>query len=128
MRCVQGISDPERMEGLEWSYGVDTFALGCILAETAIGRRLVSPDFETDRENLALIDRVFGPFPSEYARQINLRLPATFELDGRVSVIFPAFGIHASREEMLGPVVRVDDARPVAVSVFVCFVVILLTG
>ncbi|PIL33112.1 hypothetical protein GSI_04561 [Ganoderma sinense ZZ0214-1] len=54
---------PEVTLGLLWGPGVDVFAIGCIMAEMYIGRQLFSERNGDDREHLAALDRVLGPFP-----------------------------------------------------------------
>ena len=91
-------------------------AAGVVLAETFLSKFLVDPDFESFRENLAILDRVLGPFPSEFAHSIELRQAGTFRLRGRVSVVFPPPDVPMAPAVLMGASVRIRDALPLSVS------------
>ena len=75
--------------GLPWSYGVDTYGIGCVLAELYLAEPLVDPEVASDREHLATLDVLLGPFPHELARRVNRKLPGTFVFaDGVPTVSF----------------------------------------
>ncbi|OSD02445.1 kinase-like protein [Trametes coccinea BRFM310] len=61
---------PEVALGLPWSFGVDAFAIEFIIAELYLAEAVIHGDTESDTERLAIIDRLVGPFPEEYARSI----------------------------------------------------------
>ncbi|GAA5967509.1 hypothetical protein JCM11641_000570 [Rhodosporidiobolus odoratus] len=57
---------PEIILNLGWSYPCDMWSIGCILVEFMTGEAL----FQTHEnlEHLAMMERVFGPMPSDLAR------------------------------------------------------------
>ena len=67
--------------GLPWGVGVDTFAVGCIIAELYLGENLFPHTIASDRERLAVLDRVLGPFPEQFAHDVEEKLPGIFIFD-----------------------------------------------
>ena len=112
--------------GLPWSFDVDQFGIGCVLAEATMLRNVFNGDCESDREYLATIDRVLGPFPQDYAEDIERVIPGTFSFGDRVRVLYPAPGTVLKREEHSQPILRIEQAKPLSVSVVRFFVVVEL--
>lgn len=76
--------------GLPWSFGVDAFALGCVIAEIYLSSNLMSAKVESDREQLATINVLFGPFPVDYARGLEALSPGMFTFnDTAIAVRYP---------------------------------------
>lgn len=67
--------------GLPWGVGVDTFAVRCIIAELYLGENLFPHTVACDKERLAVLDRVLGPFLEQFARHAEEKLPGTFNFD-----------------------------------------------
>ncbi|KAI0730646.1 kinase-like protein [Earliella scabrosa] len=111
---------PEVSLGLPWSFGVDTFAVGCIMAELYIGGTLYPASVDTDREHLAIIDKVVGPFPEGYARRIEEKLPGTFSFDGVAQIRYPPPTTTTSAAEHGDPMRRLEDLRPLGRVVHEC--------
>ncbi|KAH9895269.1 kinase-like domain-containing protein [Cubamyces lactineus] len=83
---------PEVLTGFPWSYGVDAYGVGCILAELYLEEPLVSPEVASIREHLAVLDAVLGPFPQGFAQRINEQIPDSFLfVDGVPMVSFPSY-------------------------------------
>lgn len=77
--------------GLQWSYGVDTYAVGCVIAELCLLSNLFPPEIASIREHLAIIERALGRFPLEFASVVEKHRPGTFLISTTsTSVIFPA--------------------------------------
>ncbi|KAI9064930.1 hypothetical protein FKP32DRAFT_1675203 [Trametes sanguinea] len=76
---------PEVTLGLPWSYGVDLFAAGCVMAELHLGRGLF-PRTQTDLERLAILERVLGNFPLSFAKRGESARPGTFAFGKPVKV------------------------------------------
>lgn len=109
-------------KGLPWGFGVDVFAVGIVIAEIYLGKQLFPSDLGCDREHLAALDRVLGPFPRAYAHTIDTRFPGTFNLnDGVVKVHYPSPGTKVTRESYGVPMRRLECMRPLSVrSCLVC--------
>ncbi|KAI0361339.1 kinase-like protein [Trametes cingulata] len=71
---------PEVTIGLSWSFAIDTFGAGCVLAELYLGRALF-PYNENDLVRLALLERVLGPFPTSIAKRADRFRPGIFLID-----------------------------------------------
>lgn len=104
--------------GLTWSHGVDTYAVGCVIAELYLAGNLFYPDIASDREHLALLERVLGPFPLDFASTVEAAYPGTFRFDHNPTVIFPPGGIAFASEQYAGPMQRILDAQPISVRRF----------
>ncbi|GAA6031783.1 hypothetical protein JCM8097_001988 [Rhodosporidiobolus ruineniae] len=68
---------PEIILGMGWSYACDMWSIGCILVEFITGEAL----FQTHEnlEHLAMMERVFGPMPADYARAATRVCPTASE-------------------------------------------------
>lgn len=80
---------PEVLLGIEWGCASDMWSVGCILVELYTGQTL----FQThhNREHLAMIERVLGPFPPALLRRASrTALARYFDAHGRV--VFPEPG------------------------------------
>lgn len=79
-------------------------------------RPLFDPIVSGDREHLAMIEVVVGPFPLEYASTVEAKYAGTFSVEGgQVSVIFPARGKTVTREMYGDAMTRLTKARPLEV-------------
>ena len=102
--------------GLPWKFGVDVFAVGCVIAEIYLGNQLFSSDISSDREHLAALDRVLGPFPQAFAQMIDTRFPGTFSLnDYHVKVCYPSIDTVLTRDSHAAPMRRLERMRPLSV-------------
>ncbi|KAI9062000.1 kinase-like protein [Trametes sanguinea] len=110
---VQGYRAPEVVMGLPWSYGVDSFAIGCTIGELYTMTAIFEPDIEGDREYLAAIDRVLGPFPTGYATALEAKYPGTFCVAERVSVKYPPTLDGIPRSEDADAMRRLERIRPI---------------
>ena len=54
---------------MPWSYPVDVFAAGCVIAEFVLGQRLFAPA-GSSTEYLAMLDRILGPFPPAFVVRV----------------------------------------------------------
>ena len=100
---------------MPWSFEIDQFGIGCVLAEATMLRNIFEGDSESDREQLAFMDRIVGPFPEDYAAEVERVVPGTFSFCGRVTVLYPAPGTPLTRAEHSKPVLRIERARPLSV-------------
>lgn len=101
--------------GLPWSYGVDAFSCGCVIAELYIMSNLFSGDIDGDREYVAAIDRAVGPFSFEYATKIETKYPGTFIIGDKVLVKFPPTESGRPTMEHAPALRRLDLVRPISV-------------
>ena len=93
------------------------FAVGCIIAELYLGNQLLSNEISSDREHLAALDRVLGPFPRAFAQTIDARFPGTFRLDdNHVKVQYPSLDAVLTRDAHGAPMRRLERMRPLSVS------------
>ena len=93
------------------------FAVGCIIAELYLGNQLFSGAISSDREHLAALDRVLGPFPRAFAQTIETRFPGTFRLDDdHVKVHYPSLDTVLTRDAYGAPMRRLERMRPLSVS------------
>ena len=69
---------------------MDNYAVGCIIAEIYLGRYLFPREVESDLECLAIIEKVLGPFPDLFARNVEQNFAGTFTLGRQVAVAFPS--------------------------------------
>ncbi|KAI9057841.1 kinase-like protein, partial [Trametes sanguinea] len=105
---------PEVVLGLPWSYAVDAYGLGCVLAEIYLEENLVALDIDTDLEQLATIDSLLGPFPREFAMMVNEKSPDTFTISDVVKVNFPLPIPDAPSPEEVDALRRLEQLRPVS--------------
>lgn len=102
--------------GLPWSYGVDNFAAGCVLAELSLMRPLFCYELTTDREHLAMVERILGRFGSTFASAVEAKYPGTFAIGDKVSVVFPSRGSSVTWESHGEAMLRLARAHPLSVS------------
>ncbi|KAI1789219.1 kinase-like protein [Ganoderma leucocontextum] len=115
---IRSYRSPEVTLGLPWRFGVDVFAVGCVIAEIYLGNQLFSGDISSDREHLAALDRVLGPFPRAYAQTIEMRFPGTFNLDDNdVKVHFPSLDTALTRASHGVPMRRLARMRPLSADI-----------
>ena len=84
---------------MPWTCTIDNFAIGCVLAELWLLDPIFERGIESRREHLAIVDKVVGPFPEAFARNVEYYLPGTFSFkwDGRPSVVYPALDTTSGR-------------------------------
>lgn len=111
IRSMGWFTDRRLSQGLPWAFGVDLFGIGCVLAEMALVQNLFDPAYQGDMEYLAMMDRLVGPFPRDYAVDIEGKYPGTFNLHSRVSVRYPLVGTSATSDAVL----RVESVQPLSV-------------
>ena len=71
--------------------------MGCVLAELHLGRELFPHDIGSEREHLALVEKICGRFPVQLANDVEFLEPGTFCIqDGVATVQFPAEEFDAS--------------------------------
>nr|VWO95048.1 N/A [Ganoderma boninense] len=100
---------------LPWGSGVDTFAVGLMIAEIFLGSQLFSSDISSDREHLAALDRVLGPFPRGFAHTVDARFPGTFSLDDDiVKVHYPPLDTVVTRDSYGDSMRRLERMRPLS--------------
>ncbi|KAL1942460.1 hypothetical protein VTO73DRAFT_6062 [Trametes versicolor] len=80
---------PEVTLGWSWSFGVDVYAVGCIIGELYVMRQLFDGAIQSDQEHLAAIDRLLGPYATDHAKRIELMYPGTFKFGDIPRVRFP---------------------------------------
>ncbi|KAI9056618.1 kinase-like protein [Trametes sanguinea] len=114
---ARGYCAPEVALSLPWSYPVDSFGVGCVLAELYLGRNLFDPQIESDREYLATIDRLLGPFAEQFARMVEARDPGTFAFSNKASVQYPPPESVQLASEYAEAMRRLERVRPLAAQV-----------
>ncbi|OJT15963.1 Serine/threonine-protein kinase AFC2 [Trametes pubescens] len=107
---------PEVDLRMPWSLGVDTFAIGCVIAEVYLFEPLFDPNVSSDLEHLAMVDRIAGPFPIEFARAIETATPGAFRFAPKIELIYPPATSGRSRNALAASVRRVHHAKPICVS------------
>ncbi|KAH9854427.1 kinase-like protein [Lenzites betulinus] len=108
---------PEVTLGLQWSFGIDTFAIGCVVAEMYLMGGLFDDCIEGDREHLAAMDKLLGPFPSDFANRLETAFAGTFSFNGRITVQYPSPGValSAAHKESLR---RLERLRPLSTYIY----------
>lgn len=91
------------------------FGVGCVLAEVYVLRNVFDSECSSDREYLATIDRVVGPFPRDYAAEIEKQCPGTFAFRERVTVLYPPLGTTLLHESHVNPIIRIERSLPLSV-------------
>lgn len=111
------------MIGLPWNTNVDVFAVGCVISEVYLGHQLLPRDIQSDREHLAVIDKVFGPFPEQYAREVEQKFAGTFTFGVRGPTVVFQPGDLKQLEQVDGVMLRrLEELRPI----WVCVIHVLL--
>ena len=93
---------PEVLLGIEWECPSDMWSVGCILVELYTGQTL----FQThnNREHLAMIERVLGPFPASMLhRASRTALARYFDAHGRVVFPEPGSGVTTAYVDAMRP-------------------------
>ncbi|KAJ7040609.1 kinase-like domain-containing protein [Mycena alexandri] len=62
-----------------WDKSIDQFALGCIIAEILTYRPLIQHSSLNAIEDIAIMDKVLGPFPLDMANRIQAEFPTALE-------------------------------------------------
>ncbi|OSD06155.1 kinase-like protein [Trametes coccinea BRFM310] len=109
-----GYRAPEVVLGLPWSYPVDCFGMGCVIAELYLGHNLFNPDIEGDREYLAAVERLLGAFPADFAREVEIRHPGHFSFSDKASVEFPPLGTLLAAADYVEAMRRLERIQPLA--------------
>jgi serine/threonine protein kinase len=73
---------PEVIVGSGWMYAADMWSVGCILIELYTGEVLF--DTHENREHLALMEKILGPFPDWFSRRISDSARKYFRSDGKL--------------------------------------------
>uniref|UniRef100_A0A6U8KXS1 Protein kinase domain-containing protein n=1 Tax=Eutreptiella gymnastica TaxID=73025 RepID=A0A6U8KXS1_9EUGL len=71
---------PEVIVGSGWMYAADMWSIGCILIELYTGEVLF--DTHENREHLALMEKILGPFPDWFSRRVSDSARKYFRSDG----------------------------------------------
>ncbi|KAI9065713.1 kinase-like protein [Trametes sanguinea] len=100
--------------GLPWSYPVDCFNIGCVIAELYLGRNLFDADIDGDREYLAAVERLLGAFPAGFARDVESHHPGHFAFSDKVTVEYPPLGILLAAADYAEAMRRLERIRPLA--------------
>jgi len=92
---------PEVLLGIEWECPSDMWSVGCILVELYTGQTL----FQThhNREHLAMIERVLGPFPPSMLRRASHNALKYFDDHGRVVFPEPGSGVTTAYVDAMKP-------------------------
>lgn len=109
-------SPHSELAGLPWGFSVDTFAVGCIIAELYLSRELLPRDIDTDREHLAILEKTLGPFPEVYARDLEQTCAGTFTFGSQgASVVFPPGVSTESMKTYESNLKRLENMMPLSV-------------
>lgn len=110
--------------GCPWSFGVDAFSLGCVIAEIHLSDTLVPSASTTDQERLATVEKLVGPFPEDYAQSIEDRFPDTFAFEDTMAVvIYPPTDESISEPDHIAALRRLEQIRPISVRIHIRIVV-----
>jgi len=80
---------PEVIMGLGWSFASDIWSVGLIIAEFFMGRVIFQA--QHNREQVAMMERLIGPFPKWMISASDPHTRTYFDRNGRV--IFPEPGV-----------------------------------
>ncbi|KAI0324868.1 kinase-like protein, partial [Cubamyces sp. BRFM 1775] len=115
---TRGYRAPEvALAGIPWTSGVDSFAIGCVLAELYLSHNLFDPTIEDDREYLVATERLLGPFPREYAVAIESKYAGTFKIEDSVYVQFPPAHSVMLASDYAESLRRLEAIKPLAAQV-----------
>lgn len=93
---------------------MDAFAVGCVISELHLCSDLFPSGVSCDLEHLALVERVVGPFPEQYAHLVEMQRPGTFTLNP-ATVLFPPRGMVDSIANYSAAMVRLEQSLPLSV-------------
>ncbi|KAJ7495915.1 kinase-like domain-containing protein [Mycena galericulata] len=74
-----GFRAPEILMGWSWTETIDHFAIGCIVAELLTSRPLFPPFSASRSEDIAIMDKVLGPFSDDMVAEIQKDIPTAFD-------------------------------------------------
>ncbi|KAJ7018551.1 kinase-like domain-containing protein [Mycena alexandri] len=74
-----GFRAPEIMMEWNWTRTVDHFAIGCIIAELVSSKPLLPVFTGRTIEDIAIMDKIIGPFPGHLKIAIQKEFPTAFE-------------------------------------------------
>ncbi|KAJ7773126.1 kinase-like domain-containing protein [Mycena metata] len=74
-----GYRAPEVLLNWPWDKSIDQFALGCIIAEIITYNPLIQHNPLNAIEDIAIMDKVLGPFSSDMADRIRAEFPAALD-------------------------------------------------
>ncbi|KAI1783977.1 kinase-like protein, partial [Ganoderma leucocontextum] len=118
---------PEVSLGMRFGYGVDVFAVGCVLAEVHLNRPLFPYDIADDREHLAVVERVCGPFPVTFVADFDKRRPGYFLVEDELA--FVPYPGEAFKADVHGDAVRrLWSAKPISTRIHDLVLIDLLRG
>ncbi|KII93660.1 hypothetical protein PLICRDRAFT_171387 [Plicaturopsis crispa FD-325 SS-3] len=102
IRSRNRCSAPEMMKGILWDSSVDAFALGCIIAETHVGR-ILFPETGSDRERLSVLQRLLGLFDDSAIERISTVDPSAFHLFAPRTVRYPGHSVNPGERALVPP-------------------------
>ncbi|KAH9854463.1 kinase-like protein [Lenzites betulinus] len=102
---------PEVDLRMPYSLAIDTFAIGCVVAEVYLGKALFDPGIVSDLEHLAIADRISGPFPLDFAQAIERARAGTFRFKPKIEVIFPPKNCKYPRSALVEAVHRFQGTK-----------------
>ncbi|KAH9848700.1 kinase-like protein [Lenzites betulinus] len=111
---TRGYRAPELALGVPWNRAVDNFSIGCVIAEMYLAHSLFDPDIDSDREYLATVDRLLGPYPRAYAEGIESKYSGTFILVNNVAIQYPPEGAVTTGVEFANSMRRLERVRPLS--------------
>ncbi|EIW53406.1 kinase-like protein [Trametes versicolor FP-101664 SS1] len=115
---TRGYRAPEIAFGLPWNRAADNFSIGCVIAELYLSRRLFDNDMQTDREFLAAVERLLGPYSREFAEKIEAKHSGVFSFhNGTVSLLYPPAGSVLSTSDYAESMRRLERIRPLAAQI-----------
>lgn len=99
---------------MEWGPSVDSFSVGCVLAELVSGRSLFAPSFDTV-ERIAAIEVVIGLFPQGIVETVRARNQSLFTKGRPARAKFPPMYICDDCTVTSEAVVRIASLSHVSV-------------
>ena len=99
---------PEVILGLPYSFPIDMWSLGCVIAELYLGRPLF--EGEDNHDQLLAIMEVLGPPPQEMIALSSERRKHFYE-DGRPKILPSSYSKRIPGSLPLGKVLQTDDAE-----------------
>lgn len=100
---------------MRFDRAVDVFAAGCVLAEICLNRPLFPDGIASDREHVALVEKICGWFSRDFAVRFEAFRPGIFKIRGDTAFVeFPGsdftYGGYAEALQ------RLHRAKPIRVS------------
>ncbi|KAJ7458382.1 kinase-like domain-containing protein [Mycena galericulata] len=79
---LTGFRAPEVVMGWQWTETIDHFTLGCIITEVLTSQPLFQQFYVSTAEDIAVMDKILGPFPDDLVDAIKRDVPNAFEHRG----------------------------------------------